>query len=57
VEDWRRSVAFIATSFDQFPEAHARDLLYRGWWLTGATLATYHPDLVPEPYPPWRSLP
>jgi NTE family protein len=40
-----RDLAFVPTSFNRFPLALCRRLVHRGWWLTGATIATYHPDL------------
>ncbi len=39
----------IDTSFDRFEPGLARHLIHRGWWLTGMTLATYHPTLNPPP--------
>jgi NTE family protein len=56
----RDSVSLLAahkTSFDQFSRAICDKLIYRGWWLTGATLSAYHRDQLPEPLPRWRSLP
>lgn len=47
VERWREELALVATSFDRFPLERCRALLYRGWWLAGATISTYHPDLLP----------
>jgi NTE family protein len=55
---WVKAVALTATSFDEFPRSRCDELVYRGWWLTGATLARYHPDVLPEgSYPRWRDLP
>lgn len=56
----RGSVAQLAsykTSFDQFPEMICERLVYRGWWLAGATLSAYHRDQLPEQLPQWRPLP
>lgn len=65
-EDWTavnpqaptpREVAFVKTSFDRFPRELASKLVYAGWWLTGATLTTYHRDVLPAQLPRWRELP
>jgi NTE family protein len=53
------SVAEIAaykTSFDEFPREVCNKLLYRGWWLAGATLSAYQRPQLPEVLPKWRSL-
>ena len=48
-------LAFVPTSFDKFDRALCRALVYRGWWLIGATLNRYHahdlslPDLGDGP--------
>jgi NTE family protein len=58
VEDWRerhpehrswngRDLAFVPTVFDRLDPALCRLLVYRGWWLTGASFAQFHPDLAP----------
>jgi NTE family protein len=49
-------VAFVRTSFDRFSSDLCRKLVYAGWWLTGANLATYHPDVLPGELPRWREL-
>lgn len=60
--EWRErrpepSKQFIAqlanteTSFNQFPQEICDRLLYRGWWLAGATLSQYHRDLLPAELP------
>jgi NTE family protein len=49
-------VAFVKTSFDRFPADLCSRLMYAGWWLTGATLTRYHPDVLPGPIPTWSSL-
>ena len=60
VEDWRgrypehrtwkgKDLAFVPTAFDRFEPELCRLLVYRGWWLTGATLAQYHPGLFTLP--------
>jgi NTE family protein len=45
-------VARVATSFDQFDRGLCRKLVYAGWWLTGASLATHHPEQLPS-IPAW----
>lgn len=49
-------VAFVKTSFDRFPRALCSRLVYAGWWLTGATLTRYHPDVLPGAIPTWSPL-
>jgi NTE family protein len=44
-----RDLALVSTSFDRFPEQLCRRLVYRGWWLTGAAIAAYYPQLLPDP--------
>ncbi|HEX2416983.1 MAG TPA: patatin-like phospholipase family protein [Micromonosporaceae bacterium] len=65
-EDWTTTnprvstpaeVALVKTSFDRFPQPLAARLVYTGWWLAGATLATYHRDVLPAQLPYWRALP
>lgn len=47
---WRgEDLAFMPTVFDRLDEALCRRLVYRGWWLTGAAMASYFPELAPEP--------
>lgn len=50
-------VAFVKTSFDRFPEQLCDKLVYAGWWLAGATLSRYHPELFEGmDLPVWRAL-
>jgi NTE family protein len=60
VDDWRArhpehrtwrgdDLAFVPTVFDRLDVGLCRLLVYRGWWLTGATLARFHPGLVDLP--------
>jgi NTE family protein len=60
VDDWRaihpehrtwndKDLAFVPTVFDKLDPGLCRRLIYRGWWLTGATIARYHPGLVELP--------
>lgn len=48
-------LALTATSFGKFDVSLCEALIYRGWWLTGATLATYHRELLGE-LPVWTPL-
>jgi NTE family protein len=41
-------LALVPTVFDKLEDKLCRVLVYRGWWLAGAALATYHPDRLPE---------
>ena len=45
-------VAYVHTSFDRFDRELCRKLVYAGWWLAGASLATYHPQQIPQ-IPKW----
>jgi len=44
-----KDLAFVPTVFDRLDPQLCRLLVYRGWWLTGATFARYHPGLVVLP--------
>lgn len=44
-----KDLAFVPTVFDKLAPELVRRLIYRGWWLTGATMALYHPQLAPLP--------
>jgi NTE family protein len=47
---WKgRDLAFVPTVFDRLDAQLCRLLIYRGWWLTGAMFARYHPGLVDLP--------
>lgn len=50
-------LASYKTSFDQFPRDVCEKLIYRGWWLTGATISAYHRAELPAELPRWRPLP
>ena len=54
--DLRLTLARLKTSFAKFSLDQCRQLVYRGWWLAGASLATYHRQLLPEQLPDWRQL-
>ena len=55
-EELRLKLALVKTTFARFERPLCQQLIYRGWWLTGCSIATYHRDLV-ETLPPWRPLP
>ena len=38
-----KHLAQVPTVFDRLDESLCRALVHRGWWLTGAALAMYHP--------------
>jgi NTE family protein len=47
---WKgEDLAYVPTVFDKFDEALCRRLVYRGWWLTGAAVAAYYPEMAPSP--------
>jgi hypothetical protein len=51
VRCWPRSrdskdLAFVPTVLDKLERGLCDALVYWGWWLTGASLATCHPDLI-----------
>jgi NTE family protein len=50
-------LASYKTSFDAFPKQICDRLVYRGWWLAGATLGAYHRDVLPPELPTWRPPP
>lgn len=43
-----KDLAFVPTVFDRLDPELCRRLVYRGWWLTGATLSYYHPERLTE---------
>jgi NTE family protein len=49
-----QTLARVKTSFAKFNHETCEHLVYRGWWLTGATLATYHRETLPPVLPAWR---
>jgi NTE family protein len=55
-DEWREELAMYKTSFAKFPREICDRLLYRGWWLTGATLSAYHRAVLPDSLPTWRDL-
>ncbi len=48
-EGTERDLAFVPTVFDQLSADLVAALVYRGWWLTGASLALHQPDFAPLP--------
>ena len=56
-EEDRMKMARYKTTFNRIDGAMARALIHRGWWMAGATLSAYHPDLLPADLPLWRDLP
>ncbi len=50
-------LAELKTSFSRFKRADCEALVYRGWWLSGATMSKYHRQLLPAELPNWRALP
>ena len=55
--EWREELVSVPTSFDKFPRDLCRRLVYRGWWLTGASLSRFHRELLPALLPSWREVP
>lgn len=53
----RFRAALLAASFDRFPRQRCDKLVHAGWWLTGASLATYHRDMLGSDLPVWRPPP
>jgi NTE family protein len=56
-EELRVPLALTETSLAKFPRERCEQLLYRGWWLAGATLSAFHRQLLPAELPHWRPLP
>jgi NTE family protein len=54
-EALRLKLALVKTTFARFHPQLCRQLLYRGWWLAGCSIATFHPGLV-DALPRWRPL-
>ncbi|MGQ0823780.1 MAG: patatin-like phospholipase family protein [Actinomycetota bacterium] len=51
----RDALERFPTTFSTIPTPTADALIYRGWWLCGATLLTYQPDAIGGVLPSWRS--
>jgi NTE family protein len=54
-DELRLKLALVKTTFARFDPALCRQLIYRGWWLTGCSIATFHRDTI-EQLPNWRPL-
>ena len=54
-EELRLKLALVKTTFARFDAELCRQLVYRGWWLAGCSIATFHRDLIEE-LPQWRPL-
>jgi NTE family protein len=46
-------LAQFKTSFAAFDVETCRNLVYQGWWLTGASITRYHPGFLPGDPPEW----
>lgn len=44
-----KHLAQVPTVFDKLDKSLCRALIHRGWWLTGAALAMYHPERLGDP--------
>jgi NTE family protein len=52
-----QDLSFVPTVFDRLEPGLVASLVYRGWWLTGASLAQHQPGfatLPPDVIPPTR---
>ena len=47
-------LAQLKTSFARFPIDTCRRLVRLGWWMTGAAISKYHPDLLRGRLPEWE---
>ena len=54
---WRTELALVKTSLDRFDLDLCHQLIYRGWWLAGASLFRFHCCLLPSELPVWEDLP
>jgi NTE family protein len=54
-EELRLKLALVKTTFARFDRELCRQLVYRGWWLAGCSVATFHRHFVGE-LPDWRPL-
>jgi NTE family protein len=55
-DDLRVPLALVKTTFARFAPETCHGLVYRGWWLAGAALATFHRDVLGPTLPPWRDF-
>lgn len=50
--DWKgEDLSRVPTVFDRLDADLCRLLVHRGWWLTGAVLFRYHPEMLPAQLP------
>ncbi len=54
VEPDPERVALVPTTFGRLDRPLCHDVVYAGWWLAGATVAMFHPHLLPDPKDPPR---
>jgi NTE family protein len=54
-EELRLKLALVKTTFARFDRELCRQLVYRGWWLAGCSIATFQRDLIDQ-LPSWRPL-
>ena len=52
--EMRDHLVHLKTSLGRFSMEDCRELVYRGWWLTGATLSLFHRSLLPTQLPSWE---
>jgi NTE family protein len=52
-----KDLSRVPTVFDHLPRELCQRLVYHGWWLIGAAVSHFHPDLLPTslPDPPFVS--
>jgi NTE family protein len=55
-DDLRVPLALVKTNFARFTRETCHGLVYRGWWLAGAALATFHRDVLGPTLPHWRNI-
>jgi hypothetical protein len=48
-------LALVKTTFVRFDSELCKQLVYRCWWLTACSIATFHRDLIDQ-LPDWRPL-
>jgi NTE family protein len=56
-DERRIPLAELKTTFNRFSRETCAHLVYRGWWLAGASLSKFHPELMTQSLPEWRPLP
>lgn len=52
----QRRLAQLKTSFARFSLEDCRRLIQQAWWLTGATISSFHQSLLPK-LPQWKAWP